>query len=135
MEYTKEQIERIKLNTKGGRAPSETLAYIEELETRLRLINGAINEFLQSTGFPPVADINNDAVLLQKPTQQGEEPQNGATGKNGLGDKITLYPDGDPCVCWNGCCGYDGVSFHVETPEEAHALYTALLTIKEVDAD
>ena len=133
MEYTREQIERIKLNTKEGRALSETLAYIEELETRLKLINDAVNEFLQATGFPPLADINNDAVLSQEPTEQGEEePQNGT---NGLDERITLHTDNENSVGWSGCCGYDGVTMYVETPEQARALYTALLTVKEVDVD
>lgn len=134
MEYTKEQIYHAKKNA----GSLETLEYIAELETRLKLVNGAINEFLRSTGFPELADINNDAVLLQKPTEQGEELPTMDNGQNGLGDTITLYlfnGDGDPRVSWAGCCGYDAVDFHTETKEEAHALFKALLTIKNVDAD
>lgn len=134
MEYTNWQIQAAKAD-----ASPNALAYIEELETRLKLVNGAINEFLQATGFPPLADINNDAVLLQKPTEQGEEPQIEAKGQNGLGDTIHLYidPTGEcvPNVSWSGCAGYDAMDFYTETPEEARALYTALLTIKDVSAD
>jgi len=71
--------------------------------------------------------------------QQGEELQNGASGCNKLGEDITLYlPDEeglDPSVVWHGCAGYDAMSFYVESPDEARALYYALIAIKDVEAD
>lgn len=140
MEYTKEQIERIKLNTKGGRAPSETLAYIAELEGRLQEIDGYMNEIRQSMGMPPFVFKNNDAVLFQ----QGEELQHNTKAKSTAGGTLRLWipgiqPGQEKEICsvvWEWFQGNEeDTAFVVDTPDEARALYQALLAIKEVDAD
>lgn len=133
MEYTKEKIIRAHAN-----AGPDALMYIQELERRLAGVEKVTNDFLQTMGFPPLEDINNDAVLKQAYARVETDLPAMDLNQNRMGDTITLYlfnGDGDPSVSWGGCCGYDAVTMHTETPEEARALYKALLTVKSVDAD
>lgn len=132
MEYTAEQIAQIKENTRLRYEPL-AIAYMEELETRLTNLGKLYQETIR-----PQIELRDERIKdLEK--QLGLDLMNEAEGENGLGDEITLnITDGEcnmPSVCWGGCVGYDAVTLYVETPEEAKALFKALLTIKDGEAD
>lgn len=103
--------ERVKL---GIQAPSSVLVLRQELIAR------AITKSLPEHKEPLQQNCKN------------------CTQQNRMGDRVDLRIDEEENifkVIWWDCCGYNQVDLHVGTAQEAHALFHALLAVKEIEAD
>lgn len=113
------------------------LAYIQELEHRLQAL---LPTLIAEDDLDLAGLAQSDAVLLQEPATVSEQvPMTNQKQQNKLGDEITLYLDPDaetkPHIIWYGLCGYSDVTFTIETPQQAIALFIALLTITDMECD
>ena len=58
-------------------------------------------------------------------------------GVTAMGGELCVYisSEDSPCVAWAGCPDVGDISFYTETREEAQALFTAMLKIKDIHVD
>lgn len=121
MRYTNDMIQAAR---SGSSALA--LAYIEELEVRLRDVNRTLNTFLATLGHEPLHDDPRDAVLNQQDPSTGEM----TSTKSPAGGLLRLW--GESGVAWDFFWGGDSIFFYTQTPEEARVLFLALQAVVRV---